>query len=68
MTKQNEEKPAYAKASADREKKTEKKLEEIQRQGEENRAKDLASELGFNYIDLRTAPNELHQLMKQLYY
>lgn len=46
MTKQNEEK----------EKKTEKKLEEIQRQGEENRAKDLASELGFNYIDLRTAP------------
>ena len=56
MTKQNEEKPAYAKASADREKKTEKKLEEIRRQEEENRAKDLASELGFSYIDLRTAP------------
>ena len=36
--------------------KTEKKLEEIQRQEEENRAKDLASELGFSYIDLRTAP------------
>jgi len=46
MTKQNEE----------REKKTEKKLEQIQRQEEENRAKDLASELGFSYIDLRTAP------------
>jgi len=37
-------------------KKTDVKIKQIQRQEEEQRAKDLASELGFNYIDLRTSP------------
>jgi type IV pilus assembly protein PilB len=40
----------------EKQKKTEREIQKIQRQEEENRAKNLASELGFNYIDLRTKP------------
>lgn len=39
-------------------KKTDAKIQQIQRQEEEQRAKDLASKLGFDYIDLRTSPIE----------
>ena len=40
----------------EQEKKTNLKLEQIQRGDEEKRAKNLATELGFPYLDLRTTP------------
>jgi type IV pilus assembly protein PilB len=40
----------------DKQKKTEVKIHQIQREAEENRAKNLASELGFPYVDLRVTP------------
>lgn len=39
-----------------REKQTQSKIKQIRREEEEKRAKDLAQELGFSYIDLRTTP------------
>jgi len=45
-----------AKKDEDRQKKTEIKIHQLQREAEENRAKDLATELGFPYIDLRITP------------
>jgi len=40
----------------DKKRKTEVKIHQIQREAEETRAKNLASELGFPYIDLRVTP------------
>src|SRR4030042_662738 len=40
----------------DKKRKTEVKIHQIQREAEETRAKNLASELGFPYIDLRITP------------
>lgn len=47
-----------AKKDEDKQKKAEVKIEQLQREAEENRAKNLASELGFPYIDLRINPVE----------
>ena len=40
----------------EKEKKAEVKIKELHREEEENRAKSLASKLGFSYINLRTSP------------
>jgi type IV pilus assembly protein PilB len=40
----------------EKEKKADVKVKQIQREEEEKRAKNLASKLGFSYIDLRTSP------------
>lgn len=42
----------------EKEKKADVKVKQIQREEEEKRAKNLASKLGFSYIDLRTSPIE----------
>jgi len=47
-----------AKKDEEKQKKAEVKIEQLQREAEENRAKNLASELGFPYIDLRITPIE----------
>jgi len=45
-----------AQKNEDKQRKTEVKIHQLQREAEENRAKNLATELGFPYIDLRITP------------
>src|SRR4030042_142249 len=45
-----------AKKEEEKQKKINIKIHQLQREAEENRAKNLATELGFSYIDLRVSP------------